>query len=301
MLATEYRAELVLDVKNSTGECPFWNEQEQSLYWVDIPQRKLYRFIPAQNRLNQWVAPEMLGCIVPSCDGVHWLAAAQSGMFVLHPANDLTVGFHRIASIDHPLEGMRFNDGRCDRQGRFIAGTMVMNPPEPQCVGKIYQLQGDGSLLTLLEGFVTPNGMAFSPDGKKMYLSDSSASVRQVWAFDYDVETGTPSNQRGFLNMAEFEGRPDGAAIDTDGCYWICGIDAGCVHRYTPDGRLVGKVRVPVAKPTMCAFGDEDLRTLYVTSIRPNATPDSGSLDGGLFAARVVDAQGMPEARCATH
>ena len=291
-------AELVLDVKNATGECPVWHAQDQALYWVDIPQKSLYRYSPATGRQHQWTAPEMLACITRGASSHQWFAGAQTGMFELDTRSDDALGFRRVASVPHTQGGMRFNDGRCDRQGRFLAGTMVMDMAAARPAGSIYRLEQGGSLEAVLNGFVTPNGMAFSPDGRTMYLSDSNSAVRKVWAYDYDTERGLPSNPRPFIDMAAFLGRPDGAAMDTDGCYWICGIDAGLVHRYTPQGRLDRSIAVPVKKPTMCAFGGADLRTLYVASIRPTNTTEPEALDGGLFAIHLSDVQGLSEPVC---
>ncbi|RFO97268.1 gluconolactonase [Rhodoferax lacus] len=287
-------AERVLDVHNSTGESPVWHAAEQALYWVDIPAKQLHRLQPQSGRHQVWSAPEMLACIVRGSAPTQWVVGAESGLFALDTSRDDTLGFTRLAAVDHALPGMRFNDGRCDRQGRFLAGTMLMDMAAARAVGQIYQLQADGALRSLLQGFITPNGMAFSPDGRTMYLSDSHASVRQVWAYDYDTAQGLPTRPRPFIDMAGFAGRPDGAAMDTDGCYWICGNDAGLVHRYTPAGVLDMSVALPAAKPAMCAFGGADMRTLYITTIRP-AGSAADALDGGLFAIHLPAVQGLAE------
>ncbi|NVO06254.1 MAG: SMP-30/gluconolactonase/LRE family protein [Rhodoferax sp.] len=293
-------AELLLGVHNSTGESPVWHASEQALYWVDIPAKTLHRYQTQSSQHQQWLAPEMLACMVRGVDAHAWMVGAESGMFALDTSSDNALGFARIATVSHPLPGMRFNDGRCDRQGRFLAGTMLMDMAAAKAVGTIYQLQADGTLRELLSGFTTPNGMAFSPDGRTMYLSDSHPTVRKVWAYDYDTEQGVPSNPRPFIDMSGFAGRPDGAAMDTDGCYWICGNDAGLVHRYTPQGVLDMSVRVPAAKPAMCAFGGADMRTLFITSIRPaSAAPEA--LDGGLFAIHLPAVQGLAEPVCGTY
>ena len=299
MSAVTLTAELLLDVRNSTGESPVWSAAEQAVYWVDIPDKKLHRYQTQTGTHLQWSTPEMLACMVRGAGGSHWIAGAESGMFALDTSGDGALGFARIATLDHAMPGMRFNDGRCDRQGRFLAGTMLMDMAAAKAVGNIYQLQQGGRLSELLGGFTTPNGMAFSPDGRTLYLSDSHPSVRQVWAYDYECETGVPSKQRAFIDMAGFAGRPDGAAIDTDGCYWICGNDAGLVHRYTPQGALDMSVRVPVPKPAMCAFGGADMRTLFITSIRPASSP-AAALDGSLFAIHLPSVQGCPEPVCST-
>ena len=294
---TKQRAELVLDVRNTTGECPVWLAREQSVYWVDIPEKKLYRHHLASGQTHHWAAPEMLACMAPGARAHTWVAGAETGMFQLDTSDATTLGLTPLAPVSHARASMRFNDGRCDRQGRFLAGTMATDMRLGATVGRIYGLQADGSLKQLLDGFITPNGMAFSPDGRTMYLSDSHPSVRKVWAYDYDTDSATPSNPRAFLDMNGFAGRPDGAAIDTDGCYWICGNDAGQVHRYTPQGQLDFSVSLPASKPAMCAFGGADLRTLYITSIRPQGSRDV-DLDGGLFAIHFNDIQGMPEPAC---
>ena len=118
-----------------------------------------------------------------------------------------------------------------------------------------------------------------------MYLSDSHPSVQKIWSFDYDTDSGTPSNQHVFVDMTPLPGRPDGAAVDADGCYWICGNDAGLVHRFTPEGKLDRSLAVPVKKPAMCAFGGVNLDTLFVTSIRPGGVDlENQPLAGGVFA-----------------
>ncbi|MGH6637159.1 MAG: SMP-30/gluconolactonase/LRE family protein [Polaromonas sp.] len=292
------KAELVLDARNATGESPVWHALGQALYWVDIPARKLCRWTLASGEVNTWLAPEMLACIAPLGRAGTWVAGTESGVFKLDPQADGQLGFERLAAVSHAMAGMRFNDGRCDRQGRFLAGTMLMNMAAGARTGCIYRYQKGSELTKLLDGFITPNGMAFSPDGRTMYLSDSHPSVQSVWAFDYDTETGTPSHRRLFVDMNPLPGRPDGAAVDAEGCYWICGNDAGLVHRFTPEGRLDRSLAVPVKKPAMCAFGGAGLDTLFVTSIRPEGIDLSDQpLAGGLFALR-PGVRGLPDAAC---
>ncbi len=295
MAVTRLHAELALQVRNNTGECPVWHAQEQALYWVDIPEKKLFRYRPDTHGLHTWDAPQMLGCISPSDTPNQWIAGAESGFFQLDTSNEDVLGFTPAGDVDHAMPGMRFNDGRCDRQGRFIAGSMLIDMLAGRNVGRVYQLEWNGQPRQVLDDLVTPNGTAFSPDGRTLYLTDSHKSVRMSWVFDYDTELGQPFNRRPFMDMTGFSGRPDGAAMDTDGCYWICGIDAGLIHRYTPQGVLDMTVSTPVKKPTMCAFGGADMRTLYVTSTIPAAEGDKRTQDGGLFAIHLPSVQGFPE------
>ncbi len=289
------QAELIVDARNAVGECPVWVPEENALYWVDIPVGGLQRWSADTGQVDAWTTPQMLACIARHRDG-GWVAGMESGFFRLHPRNDGSLDTNLLAHVDHARDDMRLNDGRCDRQGRFWAGSMVLNMGANAANGTLYRYSAghSGSLEARLSGFIVPNGLGFSPDGRTMYLSDSHPQVQQIWAFDYDIDTGTPSNRRVFVDMNQYEGRPDGAAVDADGCYWICANDAGLIHRFTPDGRLDRSLAVPVKKPTMCAFGGPRLDTLFVTSIRPGDDHDPQSLAGGVFALD-PGVKGLPE------
>ncbi|MBN8748075.1 6-deoxy-6-sulfogluconolactonase [Xylophilus ampelinus] len=294
---TQPTVELVVDARCGTGESPVWSIAEQALYWVDIPGRALHRW-SAEGHMH-WATAEMPACIAPRAGRPgEWLAGMESGIFTLSgfgAAGGTPLRAGRVAGVAHARTGMRFNDGRCDRQGRFWAGTMLMDMAAAARVGVLYRHDaGGGEPAAVLGDFIVPNGLGFSPDGRTMYLSDSHPSVQTVWAFDYDPDTGTPSRRRVFADMTALPGRPDGAAVDADGCYWICGNDAGLVHRFTPEGRLDRSVPVPVKKPAMCAFGGRQLDTLFVTSIRPGGDLSDQPLAGGVFAFR-AGAQGLPE------
>lgn len=295
------QAELLLDARNGVGESPVWDAARQCLWWVDIPGKQLWCWSVASGRALQWPTPEQTGCIALAAGSEalphgQWIAAMETGVARLTPQTDGKVDCAWITRIDQPEAGMRFNDGRCDRQGRLRAGTMVMDMSLARASGSLYGLDGT-RLHALLDGFITPNGMAFSPDGRTMYLSDSHPDVQTVWAFDYDTDTGTPRDRRVFIDFKPLPGRPDGAAVDEGGCYWICGNDAGLVHRFTPDGRLDRSLPVPVKKPAMCAFGGAGLDTLFVTSIRPGGDLTDQPLAGGVFALR-PDVRGLDEPRC---
>jgi len=289
------QAELIVDARNAVGECPVWVPEENALYWVDIPAGGLQRWSAETGHVHAWRAPQMLACIARHRDG-GWVAGMESGFFHLHPHNDGSLDSNLLAPVEHARTDMRLNDGRCDRQGRFWAGSMVLNMGANAADGTLYRYSAGqrGPLEAQLSGFIVPNGLGFSPDGRTMYLSDSHPLVQQIWAFDYDTDSGTPSNRRLFVDMNQFAGRPDGAAVDAEGCYWICANDAGLIHRFTPDGRLDRSLAVPVKKPSMCAFGGSRLDTLFVTSIRPGDDHDEQSLAGGVFALD-PGVKGLPE------
>jgi len=279
--------------RDQVGESPLWSVAEQALYWVDIEGRRIRRFDWSTRRVDSWQAAERVACIALHARG-GLLAAMESGVFHVHAEpGGATLAATQVAAVAHPREGMRFNDGRCDRQGRFWASTMVRDMSLGLPDGALFRLDGRGLSLPLVSGLVTGNGLAFSPRGDIMYLSDSHPSVRRIWAFDLDAD-GTPLNRREFVDMNRHPGRPDGAAVDADGGYWICANDGGLVHRFTPDGRLDRSLPVPVPKPAMCAFGGPQLRHLFITSIRlPTAADDAP--DGSVFVTE-PGASGLPEA-----
>lgn len=291
-------ADLVFDARNAVGESPVWLASEQALYWVDIPNRGLYRWQATSGKVHHWNTLEMVGCIAPHLTG-GWVCAMETGIFHLAADERGALQGRQLAAVEHAHAGMRFNDGRCDRQGRFRAGTMVQDMAAGLALGVLYGLDEAASEpRRLVERLIVPNGLAFSPDGRTMYLSDSHPGVQQVWAFDYDIDSGTPSHRRLFIDMKPLPGRPDGAAVDEDGCYWICGNDAGQVHRFTPRGVLDRSLDLPVKKPAMCAFGGPGLDTLYVTSIRPAGIDLSDQpLAGGVFALN-PGVRGLPEPAC---
>jgi sugar lactone lactonase YvrE len=288
------QAELLVDARHGTGESPVWHVGEQALYWVDIPARALWRMDATSGQLSSWLAPEMLACIARAGRPGRWIAGMESGIFELQ-TEGAALQTKLLAPVAHASQNMRFNDGRCDRQGRFWAGTMQMDMGLASTAGALYRFDAAG-LQMVIDGLITPNGLGFSPDGRTLYLSDSHPSVQSIWAFDYDTESGMPSKRRLFVDMNAFPGRPDGAAVDADGCYWICGNDAGLIHRFTPAGKLDRSLAVPVKKPAMCAFGGAGLDTLFVTSIRPGGDVDLSDqpLAGSVFALR-PGVRGLPE------
>lgn len=270
-------ADVVHAGPDQVGESPLWSPADQALWWVDIEGRALRRLDHATRAVQSWTSPERIGCIALHRDG-GLVAAMETGVFRVAPLDDGTLGRELLAPVAHAAPGMRFNDGRCDRAGRFFAGTMVMDMALAQRAGALYRLGAHGLGEPLLRDLVVPNGMAFSPDNRTMYLSDSHPCVRRVWAFDLAPD-GTPRNRREFVNMNHHPGRPDGAAVDAEGHYWVCANDAGLVHRFTPAGRLERSLAVPTPKPAMCAFGGPALDELYVTSIRlPGAPAPAGAL-----------------------
>ncbi len=277
----------------SVGESPLWSASEQALYWVDIEGRALHRWLASSQRSQQWRLAERPACVALHSQG-GLVCALESAVVQLRLHADGGFDTASLASRAHGQPGMRFNDGRCDRQGRFWVGSMLMNMALAAAAGRLYCLKGNVLASQPMGPWVVPNGLAFSPGGDTLYVSDSHTSVRQIWAYDLDPD-GTPSQRRLFVDMNQHPGRPDGAAVDVDGCYWTCANDAGLVHRFTPAGRLDRSLAVPVSKPSMCAFGGPQLDELFITSIRPAAPPPAEqALAGATFVCR-PGVQGLAE------
>jgi len=163
--------------------------------------------------------------------------------------------------------------------------------------GTLYCLDGDRSVRTINDGYFVINGLAFSPDGTTAYVSDSAAWVQTIWAYDYDLDEGVWSNKRTFFDCSAVAGRPDGGAVDADGCYWMAGVSGWELVRITPDGKVDMEIRMPIEKPTRIAFGGANLDTLYVTSIGAGGvtagTEARQPQAGGLFALQVPGVQGL--------
>ncbi len=271
----------ILDVGAGLGEGPVWSAVQQRLYWVDIEAGVLHRFDPAGQRNESWQLPEAVGCVAPRRSG-GLVVALRNGFAFFDPE---TGDLERLCDPEPSKPQNRFNDGTVDPTGRFWAGTMRSPPATAMPDGALYRLDAGLDCERRAEGFRTINGLAFSPDGRTLYLSDSHPEVQTIWACDYDAADGVASNRRVFATTHELAGRPDGAAVDADGCYWMAGVGGWQLVRFTPTGRVDRIVDMPIAKPTKPAFGGPHLDTLYVTSIGGGGdAAELGAQAGGLFA-----------------
>lgn len=285
------QVDCVLDAKALVGEAPLWCGREQVLWWTDIDGRVLRRFDPATGLDRSFSLPSRLGCFAQRRDG-GFVLALENGF---HFYDASTGALEPIADPEPDLPGNRFNDGTTDIAGRFVAGTMPMGPRVP--VAALYRLWPDRRCEKLYDTLTVTNGCAFSPDGRTFYFSDSEASVRTIWACDYDPDDGAITNRRVFVDTHGLAGRPDGGAVDTDGCYWMAGVGGWQLVRFTPKGEVDRIIEMPVEKPTKVAFGGGDLDVLYVTSIGAGPTPGTEARQpnaGGIFALRVPGVQGLP-------
>ncbi|MEO7241883.1 MAG: SMP-30/gluconolactonase/LRE family protein [Variovorax sp.] len=286
--------------RDRVGESPVWDSSRQTLTWVDIDGRSVRRFDWAGQATRSWQCAERVGCIALTDRG-SVIAAMETGIFEVELGANAEVQASLIAPAKFTRDGIRFNDGRCDAEGRFWVSAMCMDMGLAASDGALHVLDEAGLSPPVVSGLITPNGLAFSGDGRHVWLSDSHPSVQQIWRFARDPASGALSERTAWVDMRALPGRPDGAAVDAQDHYWICGNDAGLIHRFDPDGRLVQSLPVPVPKPAMCCFGGPDLQTLFVTSIQPPraSAPEVGAATpehGALFACE-VDVRGRVEPR----
>lgn len=280
------------------GECPMWSVEESALYWEDIEGRKINRFDPSTGALEHRDLPGRPGSFGPSPQAGVLTVAMDTNLVHLDWG---TGAVESLLEIEDPNLGNRANDGRCDPLGRFVVGTMWPDPDARKHSGALYRIDQAGSVETLESDVGIPNGLVFDVERDRMYWADTFRA--KIWAWDYDLDSGLRSNERVFFDYGApgVRGLPDGACLDADGCYWSASVTGWALTRITPEGNIDTVIDLPVAMPSMPAFGGDDLSTIFVTSIDGGEVDESRSQGVPAGALLAVDAgcQGVPEARCA--
>lgn len=259
------------------GESPRWDERRRCLFWCDIDGRRILR-LAADGTLTDWPVHTEPGCLALTEDG--WLlVAARDG---LHRFDPELATWSMLVPAPYDVGQQRFNDGACDRQGRFWVGTI--HEPRDRPAATLYRLDpgpDTGWQLTAgAGGVVTANGLAFPADGHSALWADTRG--HRILRFDLDPAEGGLSGRRDWATFAAtpappsplYGGRPDGAALDVDGGYWVAMYEGGCIVRLDAVGRRTDTIELPVSCPTMVTFGGEGLRTLYVTTARAGRPAD---------------------------
>jgi sugar lactone lactonase YvrE len=274
------------------GESPLWHPTEQQLYAVDIPGRQVLRWRDGADMPDVWPQDAEPGCIAARASG-GLLIARRDGLWAL----DTTTGVQELVSPPpYDPARLRFNDGKVDPAGRLWIGS-ISDAREPEAA--LYRLDGS-TFVAQVPGLTTSNGLAWSPDGQRMHWSDTKA--HRIYAADFDVTAGVLSSPRVFIEFPPrspgetYGGRPDGAAMDAEGCYWVAMFEGGCVLRIAPTGEVMQRVALPATCPTMPTFGGADLRTLFITTAhekRPADELEREPLAGAMLQLR-VDVPGLP-------
>lgn len=288
------RIEVLADVKTTLGEGPLWDVEEQRLYWIDSFDGRVFRCTEDGREIRCWDVPQKIGSMCLRRAGGA-IVSLQRGFHTL----DFKTG--DVELIHDPEPGRpqnRLNDGKVDRQGRFVAGSMDCMEEGPNA--NLYRLDPDLSVHRIDTGIIVSNGPCWSPDGRTLYFTDTWSG--EIRAYDYDTETGAVSNRRSFTSFEGRDGAPDGATVDAEGYVWSALVYGGKLLRFAPDGSLDREIDMPVKKVTSVMFGGPDLDVLYVTSMAKPPLPrfpDDGQLRGSLFAITGLGIRGVPEARFA--
>jgi L-arabinonolactonase len=272
--------EVVVHGKNELGEGVVWSPSHGEVQWTDIFGRRFWAYRPADGATRTIALPDRLGCFAP-LGATSLLSGFAGGLEVF----DLESGARRpIVAVEADRPTTRVNDGKLDRSGRLIFGTMDEDPYGARPIGRIYAYEGAARPRPLISDVRIANSIAFSPDGRRMYFADTPTKV--IRAFDYDPDTGDLSGERTFA-VVQGPGSPDGSTVDADGCLWNAEWGGGRVVRYTPDGRVDRAVALPCAQVTCCAFGGARLDRLFITTARTGLDAEALAREphaGALFA-----------------
>lgn len=290
----------VVESADQLGESPLWHDGEQCLYWVDNTRSAMHRYDPATLAHRTWPMPYEIGSI-----GLRARGGLVAGMKAGFGFIDLPGGVPvAVVNPEAHLDDHRMNDGKVDHRGRFWCGSMNVKFVENyRPTASLYRFDPDGICHTMEKDVIVNNGIAWSPDNKVMYRSDSSGKI--VWAYDFDLDGGTIANRRVFIdsrNLPSNSGKVDGATVDTDGCYWAALVYDGLIVRYTPAGKVDRVYRMPLSNPTMPAFGGRNLDVMYVTSATKMLNGwqrEVQAMEGALLEIHGLGVQGLPEPRFA--
>lgn len=289
MSATPHNVQLAVDANNHLGETPLWSTAEQVLYWINCEHPpEIHRFNPADGSHVVWPMRMRVGGIALGARG-RLLVVLSDGLYDFDP----TTAALTLRCVSPLAPHVSLHECQCDRQGRLWVGGFDHHfTPTNRDARDAALCRLDGNqLIPVVTRISVANGLAFGPDGRRLYFADSP--TRRVECFDLDAASGALSNRATFAELPAGEGFVDGATVDAEGAYWLANVGAGRLRRYLPDGTLDRIVALPVGNPTKAAFGGKDLDTLYVTTTRLALGPDSAT-NGGLYAFK-PGVTGLPE------
>lgn len=279
------------------GESPVWSERDSTLYWVDVDGMSIQALRWGDDEPRMWSMPGRPSCLALTSDPDRFVVGMGAGLIEYRPSSD---DWTELVALES-TEGVRMNDGRPDAAGRMWIGSMDERGESHGGfpAGHLFRVDLDGRIDAVIDGVATSNGLAFAPDQRTMYWTDTQAQI--IWAFDYDVTSGSATNRRVFFDCTPLPGKPDGACVDADGCYWLACVYGWSIVRITPEGRVDRTIELPVEKPSMPAFAGPDLDTLVVTSISTGGRRPAGpgQPEAGALLALEVGITGLPEPLCA--
>ncbi|MFN7992454.1 MAG: SMP-30/gluconolactonase/LRE family protein [Bryobacteraceae bacterium] len=266
------------------GECPVWDPDIKNLFWTDCTGLAFRKYQPATGRFETVRTGIEIYGFRPNRNG-GFVVTNTTGVWAWDGSGD-------FVCIARDAEGapLQLNDCTTDSAGRLITASFFYNPAGPYPPGRLLRVDPDGRVSVLDEGFHLSNGLGFSPDERTLYFADSA--TRQIWAYDYDVRSGSATRRRLFVQVPETQGIPDGLTVDSEGFVWSAQWYGGCVVRYDPDGREESRLAIPAKQTSSVAFGGPDLTDLFVTTagksepmpiMPPGYDPDTGPFGGALY------------------
>jgi len=282
--------EVAVEHRCLLGEGPVWDVNRQVICWIDILAGEILEYSPADDFKKTLSIHQMIGAVVIRKNG-HFLAALKNGFgFIDRKTGSVSM----ISNPEPDLPGNRFNDGKCDPEGRFWAGTMShVDEPEK---GSLYTLNTDLTITKKIEKTSISNGMAWSSDNKTYYYIDTPTHA--VAAFHFDTTTGEISLKKIIIQIPQKDGSPDGMTIDSEGMLWIAHWDGWQITRWNPGtGKKILAIPLPAARITSCTFGGDNLQDLYITSARTGLNDDqlkNQPLAGSLFVIKNIGFRGLP-------
>jgi sugar lactone lactonase YvrE len=290
--AKRARVRVALRAGDQLGEGPVWDDRTRELLRVDITAGLAHAWDPASHRVRTHAFDGDVSAVVPRADAPGWIVAVGRRLLLCEESPDTA---RPLATVEPDRPGNRFNDCRCDPQGRLWAGTMSKTR-EPG-VAALYRLSPGGEPERVIAGTTISNGLGWSPAGDRMYFVDST--TQRVDVLDFDAATGAVSGRRALVEIDPRDGLPDGMAIDAEGGIWVCLFGGAAVRRYSPEGVLDAAIALPTTNPTCPAFGGADLRTLYVTTARHRLSPEqlADEPNAGDVLALDPGVRGMPAYR----
>jgi sugar lactone lactonase YvrE/DNA-binding IclR family transcriptional regulator len=287
---TNFDIQCVTQTRSLLGEGPTWSPRDSALYWVDILTPSVHCYDTHKGVDSEVKVGSMVSAAIPKSTG-GLLVATPGGLMTLDTESK-NLSFFCHPELDRPSN--RYNDGKCDRMGRLWIGTLDMGAASNR--GNLFKVHADGTWKKMDTGFTVANGLGWSPDNKSMYFTDTAR--RTIYVYDFELLTGSISNRRPLITLDNSDGKPDGMTVDEDGCLWVAIWDAWRVSRYSPEGKELLRVKMPIPRPTSCCFGGSNLDTLYVTSasVRLNESALAAApLSGSLFSIRIPGVRGLPE------
>lgn len=278
-------------VRCSVGEAPVWDEAEGALYFLDIPRQQVLRLDADAQGLRTWDCPAPPTALALGNRG-QVLVACGDAILCLDLASGL---IDPLARAPAQPANATLNDGRVDRQGRFVIGSCCTDFAAPSPVGGIYALDR-GQCSRVAGDIAFSNGTCFSPDGATLYFADGARHT--LYAYDYDTATGQPGARRVLADTTKLGGMPDGATVSADGRVWVAINPGGKVAVFRPDGTLDLVIDLPASRPGSVAFGGKGLDRLFVTTLDPTVFGEPAEdADGYVYVIDGLEARGLPEPR----